>query len=512
MEGPDQESSRTNNEGEGRSPQQELTETGLGESARFVRKNFPALSLISAIVLVPCFWHRQIFAADMGSHLYNAWLVQLIERDQVHGLSIARRWNNVLFDYLLSGLAKLFSFNAVEKIAVSLVVLTFFWGVFALVCAATRRAPWFILPCIALGTYGYTFHMGFFNYFISLGLAFWGIAIFWRGKGWQRIIALALAPLILLAHPLGLVLLIGCCAYVAIAEKMRSQYQVLLVFAAAVLLFITHQYLWRHYVVEAAPRPLDVFTGADQLLLFSGRYRVPEIALVVFVILSIAVDLYRRSHDRGHFRYYAIPFCLYLIVEIAVPLLPRGVRFPQYPGTAMALLTERLTLVSAVFGCCLLGAMRPSRWHLAGSMAIAAVFFTFVYQDTGTINRMESQIEKLVSTLPPGQRVMGTILPPGDSRIPIQHILDRACIGRCFSYGNYEPGSGMFRVRAAPGNPYVLSSYTLAVSMEDGDYTVQPQDLPLYQIYQCSLTGTDLCITSLEAGQDNDEMGVHPPE
>lgn len=512
MEAPDQESFRTDGEDGGFSAQQELTEAGLGASARFVRKNFPRLTLISAIVLIPCFWHRQIFTADLGSHLYNAWLVQLIERGQVHGLWIAHRWNNVLFDYLLSGLAKLFTLNAVEKIAVSLVVLTFFWGVFALVCAATRRAPWFILPCIAMATYGYTFHMGFFNYHISLALAFWGIAVFWRGKGWERLIALSLAPLILLAHPLGLVLLIGCCVYIAIAEKLRPRYQALLVFAAAVLLFFTHQYLWRHYVVEAAPRPLDMFTGADQLLLFSARYRIPDIALVVFVILSIGLDLYRRRDEPGHFRYYIIPLCLYIIVEIAVPLLPRGVRFPQYPGTAIALLTERLTLVSVVFGCCLLGAMRPRKWHLAGSMAIAAVFFTFVYHDTGTINRMESQIERLAGTLPPGQRVMGTILPPGDSRIPIQHILDRACIGRCFSYGNYEPGSGMFRVRAVPGNPYVLGSYTLAVSMEEGDYTVQSEDLPLYQVYQCSMSGTDLCITPLEDGQDNDEMGVHPSE
>lgn len=512
MEAPDQESLRTNNEDDGRNRQQVPTEAGLGDSARFVRENWPRFSAISAIVLVPCFWHRQIFTADLGSHLYNAWLVQLIERGQVHGLWIAHRWNNVLFDYLLSGLAKLLSLNAVEKIAVSLVVLIFFWGVFALVCAATRRAPWFILPCIALATYGYTFHMGFFNYYISLGLAFWSIAIFWRGRGWQRLIALALAPLILLAHPLGLVLLIGCCVYIAIAERVPRVYQLLLVFAAAVLLFFTHQYLWHHYVVEAAPRPLDMFTGADQLLLFSARYRIPDIAIVVFVILAIGVDLYRRRNERGFFKYYTIPLCLYLIVELAVPLLPRGVRFPDNPGTPIALLTERLTLVSAVFACCLLGAMRPSKWHLAGSLAIAAVFFTFVYQDTGTINQMESQIEKLVSTLPPGQRVMGTILPSGDSRIPIQHILDRACIGRCFSYGNYEPGSGMFRVRAAPGNPYVLSSYTLAVSMEEGDYTVQPQDLPVYQVYQCSMSGTDLCITRLEDGQDNDEMGVHPPE
>ena len=46
--------------------------------------------------------------------------------------------------------------------------------------------------------------------------------------------------------------------------------------------------------------------------------------------------------------------------------------------------------------------------------------------------------------------------------------------------------------------------------MEDGDYSVQPQDLPVYQVYQCDDTDTVLCVVPLEAGEDNDEMGVHP--
>jgi len=31
----------------------------------------------------------------------------------------------------------------------------------------------------------------------------------------------------------------------------------------------------------------------------------------------------------------------------------------------------------------------------------------------------------------------------------IAHSVDRACIGHCFSYSNYEPSSGQFRVRAS---------------------------------------------------------------
>ena len=156
--------------------------------------------------------------------------------------------------------------------------------------------------------------------------------------------------------------------------------------------------------------------------------------------------------------------------------------------------------------------MRPSKWHLAGSLAIAAVFFTFLYQDTAVFNRMETQAEQLVRTLPPNQRVMATILPPPDSRVMIQHMIDRACIGYCFSYGNYEASSGVFRVRALPNNPYVLTDYELVVEMEEGDYTVTEDDLPVYQVYQCTASGTVLCIRSLEEDEDNDRVGVHPKQ
>ncbi|HTP86280.1 MAG TPA: hypothetical protein VMJ34_05005, partial [Bryobacteraceae bacterium] len=106
----------------------------------------------------------------------------------------------------------------------------------------------------------------------------------------------------------------------------------------------------------------------------------------------------------------------------------------------------------------------------------------------------------------------GTILRPAGSRVLIQHILDRACIERCWSYGNYEPSTGLFRVRAMAGNPYVLSSYDDAVDMENGEYTVQAEDLPVYQVYQCDESGTKLCLRALAAGEENDRLGVHPDE
>jgi hypothetical protein len=483
----------------------------LRESAQFVHEHRLRLLAISSLVLVPCFWHRETVSSDLGSHLYNAWLAQLIRHGQAPGLWLSHQRTNILFDLLLSGFGSIVGLRAGEKIAVSIAVLIFFWGIFALVAAATRRAPWFLLPCIALFTYGWTFHLGFFNYYLSLGLAFFSLAIFWRGRRWEWLVASAIALVALVAHPLGFAWLVAAAAYVLIADMApKARYQLLLFVAGCASLFALHHYLWGHYNVYAGTGPPYVYSGADQLLLFGPRYGIPEMALVAFVLIALSVDVIRRR-DRNPWQYFAIPLQLYVLVELSVQLLPGGIHFPP-PTATLALLTERLTSVSAALICCLLGAMQPRKWHLAGFAAIAVVFFSFLYQDTAKVNSMEQQVVKLVSTLPPNQRVMATILPPPGSRVLLQHIVDRACIGRCFSYGNYEPSTGLFRVRALPGNPYVLSDYYLAVDMENGEYRVQPKDLPAYQIYQCSLSGMELCIRPLQAGEDNDRLGVHPDQ
>jgi len=490
----------------------ESSSSALRHSALFVRHHYPKIFAISALVLVPCFWHRRIAAGDLASHMYNAWLAQLIERHQVTGLWIERRWNNVLFDLLVSGLGRAFSLHVTERIAVSLAVLIFFWGVFALVSAASESAAWFLVPVIAMIAYGYTFHVGFFNYYLSIGLSFIAIAIFWRGNKWERWIPLALAPLIVLAHPLGLAWMLGAVAYIGIAKRMPLRYQPLLLAAAGAVLVLIHYDFWHSYELEAQPQPFYIFNGADQVYLFGPRYNILRIVLISFAIFALVVDIYRRRRERGAWTKYSIPVQLYVLLLLSALLLPEAIRFRPGNAHVLALLAERLTSVSAAVFCCVLAAMRPRWWHLIGFTAIAAFFFTFLYQDTATVNRMELQAERLERTLPPNQRILVTIKTLPGSRVMIQHIADRACIGYCFSYGNYEPGTGEFRVRASPGNPYAMSSYNPVPDMENGTYEVQPEDLPAYQIYQCSPSGTDLCIRPLEAGEENDRLGVHPDD
>lgn len=512
----DQPLSPTNSNQPQRSVAAQKNESALAQSWRFTRAHWGRILAISALVLVPCYWHRRIEASDLGSHVYNAWLAQLIRHGQAPGLWIAHQWTNVLFDLTLSFFGSIFGlagqFHLAEKFTVSLCVLIFFWGAFALVAAATRRAPWFLTPVIALVAYGYTFRMGFSNYYLAIGLSFFALAIFWRGHGWERLLSLTIAPFVLLAHVIGFIWLVGAAIYVWLAEMVPGRKQFLLFVPTVGVLIAQHYYFWRHFVVEAAPHSPLWYSGADQLLLYGDRYWICNGALIAFVLISLAIDLIRRQREqnlgRAFTRDFAIPLQLYMVAALAVPLLPRGVHLPH--SVPIALLTDRLTSVSAVLICCLLGAMRPSRWHLAASAAIAIVFFAFVYQDTAVVNRMEAQAEHLVRTLPRNARVMATIEPPWESRILIQHMIDRACIGHCFSYGNYEPSTGVFRVRSTPGNPYVLNNYEDAVDMEDGYYNVQPADLPAYQVYECDATGTQLCVRPLEDGEDNDETGFHP--
>src|SRR5260370_12704822 len=179
-------------------------ESLLSASRRRFESRIIAGLAISALVLVPCVWQRRIEAGDLASHVYNAWLAQLIAKGQAPGLYIAKQWNNILFDVALLRLANLVGFAAAQKVAVSICVLVFFWGVFAFIRTITERPPWLLTPWIAMLAYGYSFSMGFMNYYLSLGLVFFALPIFWRGKGiaWTAA-GLVVAALTLLAHPIG---------------------------------------------------------------------------------------------------------------------------------------------------------------------------------------------------------------------------------------------------------------------------------------------------------------------
>jgi hypothetical protein len=478
----------------------------------FVRAKKWAILAISAILLVPCYWHRRIEAGDLASHVYNAWLAQLIEKGQAPGLYISKQWNNFLFDVALLQCGKLLGLAAAEKIVVGGCVLVFFWGAFALLAAVGQRAPWFLVPCLAMLAYGWTFNIGFFNYYLSLGLGFFATAIFWHGRGMDLIAGFALAVLVFVAHPQGFLWLVGCVSYVLLWRKLPGRTKFWLPAVAAGAIVAARAYLFHRYEAYSVWESFGpgVYNGSDQLALYGTRFYVLSGVALLFGVVCFAGDAVRR---RGHQSWEALrlPCELHLVAVFATYLLPDVLRIPLYSGWIGAL-ALRLTTVSAAMGLAVLALMQPKKWHTLGFAGIAALFFAFLYQDSGVLNRMEQRAERLVSGLPSGERVTATIWSPPDSRLPfIGHIVDRACIGRCFSFQNYEPASGQFRVRVREGSPVATDDPDTSQSMEAGEYVVRPEDLPMAQLYQCDEKDlTQLCVRQLAAGEANGRIGHHP--
>jgi hypothetical protein len=461
--------------------------SALSSCGSFLRQNAFRVLAVSTAVLIPCFWHRRIEAGDLASHTYNAWLAQLIARGEAPGLFIAKQWNNVLFDVCLSHLGTLIGLGLAEKICVSAAVLIFFWGAFAMISTLTERAPWSLTPGIAMVAYGWTFQQGFLNYYISLGLAFLSVALLRRGRAIERALVVLLLALAWIAHPLGAVLLVGLGFYVAVSARLNSRNRPLLFTGSALVLIGVSTYIRSRYPAiwpyRETWRAFFTHSGADQLLLYSARYRLPAQLLVGFFALCIAADVYIRRKSQEPRSIYVLPLQLYAV--------PAG------------FLLDRLTSVTAILACCVLGAAQPRRWHLPCLAAISAIFFVFLYRDTGTLNKMEAQIESYARAMPPGERVVASIDPAPGSRLLINHIVDRACIGHCFSYGNYEASSQQFRVRALAGNPVVISDSAGFAQMDSGSYVVREENLPISEIYRCQTNEAELCLHELKVGERN---------
>jgi len=484
---------------------------GQLKACEFLRTFWLGIMVISVVVLIPCFWHRHIVSGDLASHTYNAWLVRLVKEGRAPGLWVKPIWNNVLFDWMLSGFTSLFGFGLGEKIAVSLAVLVLFWGVFAFVYAISRAVPWTLLPAMAMVAYGWTFQIGLFNYYLSIGLSFMALSILCAARGWKRLYALAATPLIFLAHPLGVAWFLGASLYILLLDTVPERFAVHLPAAAGLFLILVHKFMWLRLTVNNTGGSLGFYkiSGLDQLILYGHRYKPLAVGLFLFVVACLFVDVMGRRRKQALSWRWSLPFQLYVVVELAVLLFPDYVRLPRYTS-AITLLLQRLGLVAAILAIAWLGTLRKRVWHLAGFGLFASVFFFFLYQDTARINSMENRAEQLVGELPFGTRVLATTYQPPGTAVNWFNVLDRVCIGRCFAFGNYEAASGQFRLRALPGNGIVTTGVQDSVDIESGNYIVKPQDLPIYQVYQCSPRISDLCIRKLEAGEKNDRLGIHP--
>jgi len=493
--------------------------SALAAGGKFLKDNKWTVVCLSGLVVVPCLWHRHIEAGDLGSHVYNAWLAQLIGKGLAPGLYIARQWSNVLFDVGLLHAVNLFGFGAGEKIVVALSVLVFFWGLFSLAASVSGREPWVLTPCFAMLAYGYSFQMGFLNYYLSIGLGCLCLALAWDLE-WSKpaidwVGVLVVAGLAYLAHPLGFLWAVATIGYLQVRRWLPGWWKVMLP-GAVIAAFVGLRWYLQHGITLTVDwysgLPVWQQNGADQLIVYGDRYASLAWIAAAFGAVCLGAHLVARGRDAAWWKALAVPAELYLVAFVVTATLPENLRVWLYAAW-VGLLVSRLTTISAILGLCLLAAARLRWWAGLGFAGVTAVYFVFLFQDTGALNRLEANADALLSQLPVGTRIVPTIAADPDWRAEfIGHSTERACVGRCFVYSNYEPSSGQFRVRVAKRGSWIVeASSENAEDMQGGGYDIDAGDLPLKHLYQCDRADwTKLCLADLREGESTGKDWVKP--
>lgn len=470
-------------------------------------RNWISIPFFSAVLLIPCFWQSRIQSADLSSHIYNAWLATQIRQGAAPGLWISSQSTNILFDLMLQWLFVHIGSDPAQRIAVSVCVLVFGWGAARFLFRAAGgncqfvqwwfAGWWFVAPCVAMLAYGFIFHIGFFNFYLSLGVCLWYLAFFWNGNWPVRALA---APLLLVAwtaHPFPVAWAVATAAYLTAANITEPRRRLLLFLLGLAALatarcVLTHRYSYSWSIDQAT-----FTTGANQIALFGLKYVPPFAAL----LLIWAILLHRLIKREGIASLLStVPFQLWLLNATAVFLIPDRILFPQF-GRPLGYIAERLSLAAALMMCAVLAAAPATRLARLALISVAVFFFALLYTDQRDLNHMEDRLDLAVARLPPGQRVVSALPDQSLRSLCLYHDLDRACIGHCFSYANYEPSSRQFRIHASPGNGIVLDDYDDVDAVAAGKYIVQPRDLPLYLIYPCGVQ--EICSRPLQVGENS---------
>ncbi len=461
------------------------------------RFSWKMATLVSFLLLLPCFWQSRIQSIDLSSHIYNTWLASLIAQKQAPGLWIARQSSNVLFDLMLAWLFPFFGAAVAQKIAVGTAVLIFSWGAILLISRGRPKNWWFLLPSVAVFSYGFIFHAGFFNFYLGMGICFWYLAFVLSG-GWR--IRCLVTPLLLLAwtaHPMPVVWAVGLALYIAVAERLPPQGRLLLLTAGAAAMVEVHFLLVTRYQCIWSLDQAWFATGAKQLMLFGRMYEIP-----CWLFLAAWAMLFWRHAIACRWRNVALDmgFQLWLLTTIAVVMIPAAIAFPLY-AAPFNFVSLRLSLAAGIMLGAFLGDVQPKGHERVILTLGALIFFGLVFRDARKLNLMEDKLDAALEQVPAKSRVIGILRVPSRDFSPAEHAVDRACIGRCFSYANYEPSTGQFRVRAEAGNPIVMADYADVYSVELGRYRVQAGDLPVFLIYLCGPDRQQVCSRELHGGE-----------
>ncbi len=355
--------------------------------------------LLSLLLLAPCYWQPRVQGGDLSSHIDRAWLTQWIEGGGAEGLQVVNRTTNVLFDLMLSGLFQIFNPEFAQRIAVSIAVLIFAWGAFAFVRVVAGRRPWHLFSCIAMFAYGWVFQMGFFSFYLSLGLCFWVLSLVWEPTRRRIAIAVPLALLAYVAHALPFIWMVVLVAYLWMARRVSQRIRADVTAASLLIMVVFH--LWADSTAVHVWSPLHsgLTRASDQAWLFDGKYYLVLVGLLV----AWGLMFLEMLHSSGARRIASsVPFQICILSAMGVVLLPATILIPGL-SHSLVYIAERMSLGVAICVCAFLGPVQPHPRIRYALVVVALVFFGFLYGDERKLNSYQDRQQDTVAhvTVPP---------------------------------------------------------------------------------------------------------------
>ena len=454
---------------------------------------------ISLLLIVPCFWQPHIQAGDLSSHLYNAWLASEVQRGAIDGFEIVPVWTNVLTDWIMTAAVPVVGTVWSARLVIVPAVLIFFWGGFFLLSEAGGRKPWKLCPILALFTYGLVFHFGFLNFYVSTGLSLWILGLLIKPTAARVAAAALLVVLALLSHALPVVWSAAVFAYVSIGGVVPDRWRAA-IFALGVAGIAALRMLLARFPHRWSGDQIFSFQGfaslttAEQVWLFDAKYLLIAAGFACALILLLADRLRRRGSLSDPWVH------VWILHLFALMILPASLQLPQYEH-ALAFIPQRLSLFTGLACCVAICGVKPAREAVVVSSVAAAAFFAFLFVDYQAYNRMEAEVASVVRTAPPRARVVAAVLDPGVRLNAMAHVADRACVGHCFSYANYEAPSKAFRIRLREGNRVTAPSVAVSQAIERGEHVVTAVEAPVYAVCGCDGENGSLCLRTLHAGE-----------
>jgi hypothetical protein len=428
---------------------------------------------------------------------------------------------NVLVDLLIEPLLAHFGQLAASHIVLSILTCTFFLGGVLWLQALSNGQSWRVWPILLMLTHGIILQSGFLNFYLSTAICLFALGLLWRPTIPRVTIAVVLFVIARFAHPLPILWAISVLLYVRLASRVEQKARIWMIAAAGITLVAVRSIImWKFAGSWKAPRVLEV-TGASQILLHPTSF-----ALLALVLLVLGVAAVLRSRNLRGVVHDPI-FHVYVVSMIAVVLMPENVNAGQFSSGGY--ISLRFSLFAALAGVAVLARHARSAWFFKAGGVIAILFFALLFRDAKAASKITHQLENETAALAgmprvtsqirfpqfrmeselakplhlPGIRAIQRMLYDEHFGINIAHVVDAACIDHCISYGNYEPSTYQFRVRALPGNHFAATTGAVAGEIQAGHYVVQAGDLPMYSIYVCGPAESDLCTRALRVGETN---------